>query len=233
MKKISRLSLEHLSEQLQCLSDSEASSLIGGDAYFSPSGAYLGDFGSGDEIIIVTEEEFREIVNRGYSYSDRRTSGNYTGSTSSDAGRSKDSLTDEAKASIAMHYASNYGFSSVCIDESNAGTGAYVPSDGSYDGTLYVNFKHISTVSSFRSTLTHEKAHVELGHVRVTGALSPLERFQIEMEAYDYQINSTEYQNTSQAYRRDVANAYWRRANQSGFSIGLEEVYKLFRIDGW
>lgn len=115
MKKISRLSLEHLSEQLQCLSDSEASSLIGGDAYFSPSGAYLGDFGSGDEIIIVTEEEFREIVNRGYSYSDRRTSGNYTGSTSSDAGRSKDSLTDEAKASIAMHYASNYGFSSVCV----------------------------------------------------------------------------------------------------------------------
>lgn len=206
MKTLKKKSLNELKKLLPVVGKSEQVNYNGGTVYCNLSGVYLGKVGNGDDLRFCSEMEFSI----------------YASSNIEGKGISFDSLNNAGQYYFITQ---NSPFSNAQINEGGSNTDAGL----SKDGTLYIN-ENASSWNNYNdalSTLKHEWYHYQNHHYELTGvnniALA-------EIETYLDQINSSQFQSTSNEYKKNTAEYLYSYYQQTGQDVSLDDLYRLVGI---
>ena len=209
-KQRAKLALAELEKELEILSKEEANACKGGAVFFDLSGNYLGRYGFGDEIRIVSQDEYRNlfwnpVTNEGQL-------------NSMGSGMMSTGVSLGIKAKIITHYAEKYGLPTVQM-WNNA------PADAGFaNGQFFYNpnSSTLANESSMVSTLQHEKSHLE-GCMESSGTC--------EVDTIFKQISYPAYNNTNNDYRKGTAQYLWSQIQRIQQETGLTGYRNILSLE--
>lgn len=220
-KNRARLALAELEKELEVLSKQDLNACKAGAVFFSLSGAYLGKFGESDLIRIVSEDEFKRMLNEPL----------LTDPQIDCMGDDIYKATDETKVNIINHYAQGMNLPSPIM-----GVSGYKEIQAGFDkdGKNFYYNKYgfsLERESSIISTLQHESYHNSpSGCMQGTG--------DCEVQAILYQVSRPEYDNTTEEYRRFTAEYLLEKYEEANGAAGVcinstEEAYRICKVNGY
>ncbi len=204
MKKLTKQSLDELAKEMPVLSEEVQISLIGGAKYFDLSGTFLGDIGPGDEMRIISPNEFQAAM-ADYNNHPYDGSGQLYGQSLSSASRN-------TKHRVLLHYAKG-GLSHFNLVNLSQDIQAGWNKDGQF--MINLNGFFMDHEQDIINTMVHEMVHYNAG----SGDNS-------EYAAYMAQISHPSYALTSLRYKKYLAECL-----MSNFGYTQEEAERLAKVN--
>ncbi len=205
MKKLKKLNLNQLATEMHEIGEVDQSNYVGGSVFFDPSGNYLGTSGLGDDIQIISADEF--IHNQTYGLSS--------------SGVAISSSSSGTQWAVVNHYLSGSGSSGSGFLMNNVQIASpTIDAEAGFttDGDFYIKSGSyvLDNESDLINTLAHEENHyINNFDGSATG----------EINAINAQIAHASYSTTSSYYKGEVADYLydqWERqgiANDPGYTL--------------
>lgn len=221
-KKRARLALTELEAEMEVLSVQDSNACKAGAVFFSLSGAFLGRYGESDEIRVISEDNFKAMLN----------DSSLLGYQIDTMGICATSAAENTQSRIFNHYASSMGLPTAQWWRNAPAEAGFANSQFFFKPGSFI----LENESSIISTLQHEKHHFDTGCIGVTGVSGA----NCEVDAILYQVSTPEYNNTNYNYRVNTAEYLWQKINEStggtkgNVSINsLEEAYKICKVGNY
>lgn len=201
MKKLARLNLEKLAEEMQKMNDDEINSVVAGDMYYLSKSDKFISSGTGDNIRIANMSESEFWITNSNSLWMNSTSWSNSSQASQDAALTCIAKSKGINADIVID---DYDSSGSSLAQTNK---SYIAGSGTIiSQSVKVNslgrFFDEGNYYNFASIFDHESVHVNK-----QGIITDANRYQCEQESYYHQINgSSDFRRTSSGFQSFIQN---------------------------
>lgn len=189
MRKLRKMNLDELAQEMPVLSEEEQRAHEGGAFYYTMSGDYLGKVGDSNEIRIISADTYYNLSGNANGVGMDVVSSNFSFITSNDV---KFNVLNSMARSVGV----GSGFNMANLEQ---GTYAEIDISGNVSFSYHAPCFRDANYYDFVLTLYHERRHIETSY---------LDHRRSEFEAYACVLRHPQFEQASEKFKNTIVNNY-------------------------